>query len=81
MNQVPQHPVTGQVLTSTENIIRDIAMMSVAELAEYYAITGENGGETDNREMRDYCSRLIDVIDAIGNLKFPDDWSVAKFGD
>jgi len=71
------HPVTGQAFTPTESTIRNIACMSVSELVEYYIITGEDGGSSDNRETIDYCSRLIDVIEAVGNLKFPDEFQVA----
>ena len=74
-----RHPITQQPFTSVESTIRNIACMQLSELAEYYAVTGEQGGETDNRETRDYCSRILDLVDAVGNLKFPGEWTDAKF--
>lgn len=61
----------------TENLIRNIAVMNISEIVEFYIATGEDGGSTDNRETRDYCSRVLALVEAVGELKFPGEFQAA----
>lgn len=63
--------------TRTEEMIINLASMSISELVEYYVVTGEIGGETESRETRDYCSRQLTVIEAIADMKFPGEFRPA----
>lgn len=55
----------------TEKTLSNLALMTEAELVEFYWATAESGAETESQEARRECELLLNVVDAIGELKFP----------
>jgi hypothetical protein len=64
-----------------ELFIRNAALMDLRTLAGQYEEVVEAGGSEEDHFKREYYRRLLVLLDAIADLKFPFDWENAKNGD
>lgn len=56
------------------DFLQNVAVMSIDQLAKQYLIIAETGAEDETREGRAYYVRLLELLDAIGELRWPDTW-------
>lgn len=64
----------ADTITRTQQTLSNLVLMSAAELAEFYWATAENYAEEEDREVKFRGTKLLNAIDAIGEVNFPDDW-------